>query len=642
VRRRRIAASLLGAAVLVAGVSAAGAQEEEETENARVVLRAVDSRDEEAVKVLVSYSGSSGDLDNITITENGDEVSVDVTSAADAGLTQDLVFVVDSSTSTDANAMLTNVEEALTEFVQDLPPATRVAIITSGAASQVLQPFTVDPDLLVDGITDLTPGGEGGVLAGVVQAAGRIAASDNIGTVVLFTDGVRDDTVGADVAEGELDSAGAMLHVVALTTDALDQAGFESLAEGTGGTFRVTDDALQIGAQLDELRPELSQLAVATYSSSAEAGVQDLIVRVGDAGTNGSYIAGGNQIGADRLQARPSIEPSGPSFLRTSLGKSIGFAGVLVAGILFAFGLVSIFVRENTGLDRTLDIYARDYGGTQSDADEDSGLSQTAFLRRAVEASESFAERRGFLEALEGKLEKADLPLRAGEAMFFYAAVVVLVLGLTFALSSNILGALFIGLFAIIIPPSVLNFLAARKKKQFEGLLPDTLQLLSSTLRAGYSMMQGVEAVSQEAAEPMGKELRRVVTEARLGRPLEEALDGIAERMGSDDFGWAVMAIRIQREVGGNLSELLLTVADTMTQRERLRRDVRSLTAEGRMSAYVLGGLPIGLGFVLWTMNPEYIGRLFNHTFGQVMLGASVLSMLIGFAWMFKIIKIEI
>ena len=96
------------------------------------------------------------------------------------------------------------------------------------------------------------------------------------------------------------------------------------------------------------------------------------------------------------------------------------------------------------------------------------------------------------------------------------------------------------------------------------GQLPDTLQLLSGTLRAGYSLMQGVEAVSQEVADPMGIELRRVVTEARLGRPLEDALEGTAERMGSPDFGWAVMAIRIQREVGGNLSELLLTVAETM------------------------------------------------------------------------------
>jgi tight adherence protein B len=174
------------------------------------------------------------------------------------------------------------------------------------------------------------------------------------------------------------------------------------------------------------------------------------------------------------------------------------------------------------------------------------------------------------------------------------------------------------------------------------ALLPDTLQLLSSTLRAGYSMMQGVEAVSQEVSEPMGKELRRVVTEARLGRPLEESLEGVSERMGSADFAWAVMAIRIQREVGGNLSELLLTVAETMTQRERLRRDIRALTAEGRMSAYVLGGLPLGLGLVLYVLNPEYIGTLFDRTMGQVMLAAGLVMMLVGFAWMSKIIKIEI
>jgi tight adherence protein B len=192
------------------------------------------------------------------------------------------------------------------------------------------------------------------------------------------------------------------------------------------------------------------------------------------------------------------------------------------------------------------------------------------------------------------------------------------------------------------IPPAVVNFMATRKKKAFEALLPDTLQLLSSTLRAGYSMMQGVEAVSQEAAEPMGAELRRVVTEARLGRPLEEALDAVALRMDSKDFDWAVMAIRIQREVGGNLSELLLTVAETMTQRERLRRDISSLTAEGRISAYVLVALPVGLGGFLYLVNREYIGRLFDNTVGQLMLGGAVLMIGIGMAWMSKIIKIEV
>jgi tight adherence protein B len=148
--------------------------------------------------------------------------------------------------------------------------------------------------------------------------------------------------------------------------------------------------------------------------------------------------------------------------------------------------------------------------------------------------------------------------------------------------------------------------------------------------------------VSVEAAEPMGKELRKVVTEARLGRPLEESLEAVAERMDSPDFGWAVMAIRIQREVGGNLSELLMTVAETMTERERLRRDINSLTAEGRISAYVLIGLPLGLGGFLWSVNPDYIGRLFDATMGQIMLGGSVLGIIVGYLWMMKIIKIEI
>jgi len=167
------------------------------------------------------------------------------------------------------------------------------------------------------------------------------------------------------------------------------------------------------------------------------------------------------------------------------------------------------------------------------------------------------------------------------------------------------------------------------------------LQLLAGTLRAGYSIGQGFEAVSGEIDEPMGKELRRAVTEARLGRPLDEALEAVAFRMDSEDFGWAVMAIRIQREVGGNLAELLMTVSDTMVQRERLRRDVASLTAEGRMSAIILGLLPPGLGMAMFAMNREYISKLFSGT-GLILLVASIFMMLIGFVWMKKTITIEV
>ena len=112
--------------------------------------------------------------------------------------------------------------------------------------------------------------------------------------------------------------------------------------------------------------------------------------------------------------------------------------------------------------------------------------------------------------------------------------------------------------------------------------------------------------------------------------------------MDSADFSWAVMAIRIQREVGGNLAELLLTVADTMTQRERLRRDVAALTAEGKISAIVLGLLPIGLGVAMYLMNPDYISTLFDTTLGNFLLGGAILLAGVGFYWMKKVIEVDI
>jgi tight adherence protein B len=195
---------------------------------------------------------------------------------------------------------------------------------------------------------------------------------------------------------------------------------------------------------------------------------------------------------------------------------------------------------------------------------------------------------------------------------------------LSLVLTGSVLLGLIVGLVSALVPVAAVSFLAGRRRKQFMALLPDTLH----------------ERVT--GAEPMGLELRRVVTEARLGRPLEEALDGVAERMASPDFAWAVMAIRIQREVGGNLSELLLTVAETMVQRERLRRDVAALTAEGRMSAYILIALPVGLGLVMFVMNKAYTSKLLNTTIGNVMLGLAVISAGIGYLWMRKIINIRI
>ncbi len=161
-------------------------------------------------------------------------------------------------------------------------------------------------------------------------------------------------------------------------------------------------------------------------------------------------------------------------------------------------------------------------------------------------------------------------------------------------------------------------------------------------MRAGFSFAQGLEAVADEATEPSRRELQRVFTESRLGRPIEDSLEESADRMQSVDLMWAVMAIRIQREVGGNLAELLDTVAKTMTQREQLKGEILSLTAEGRMSAWVLGIFPPAFAVVLYVIQPDYMSLLFSSALGIMAVGVSTVMAGFGFFWLRKIMTIEV
>jgi tight adherence protein B len=194
----------------------------------------------------------------------------------------------------------------------------------------------------------------------------------------------------------------------------------------------------------------------------------------------------------------------------------------------------------------------------------------------------------------------------------------------------------------ILLTFGLIKWTGGREKRRFENQLPDTLTLISTSLRAGYSLLQAVEAVAAEAPDPTAREFGRAIAEARLGRSVTEALDGITSRTQSKDFQWAVMAIEIQREVGGNLAEVLQTVADTMLQRNRLRGEIKALTAEGRISAFVLGSLPFVMGLFLWTTNADYIAPLFEETFGLIALGVGVVLMAGGIFWLRKIIDIDV
>ena len=204
-----------------------------------------------------------------------------------------------------------------------------------------------------------------------------------------------------------------------------------------------------------------------------------------------------------------------------------------------------------------------------------------------------------------------------------------------------LIGILFL-LFGAVLPWLFLGIKRGRRRKAFGRGLPDTLQLMAGSLTAGLSLAQSIDTIVNEGTEPIASEFRRVLVETRLGVSLETALEGVAERFDSKDFAWVVMAINIQRRVGGNLAELLETVAGTIREREYMRRQVAALAAEGKLSAFVLGGLPPLFFIYMLLTRYEYVSVLFSRPLGWLMLGGSVVILAVGAFWMSRIIKVEV
>ncbi len=615
----------------------------------QVQLVRVNSTDASKVDVVFRYDGNASDVAGLKLQENDKDVDAsDAQTLGQAQIQQGIVFVVDTSASTDGDATLAESKNAIKAVVDHLPADMQVALVAAGSDALVVQRFTTDHAAFGTQLTSLTPQGDGAMWEGVVRGASIVTdVPTMVGSMVVVTNGNTGTGTPFADAKGAVIGAGTTVDSFGMQGGKLGGEA-QALAQVTAGIYRETDKASDLTGLMASAVPQLSGLYHFTYPTSTTKGVNDLTLTVGDATTRGTYVVGSDARGASALAYQAPASDGGiASSFQNGFGKTIAIILGLLAAVLGAYAIISIFAKDDNGLESMLEPYSGRYMERGSDDVDDDvhgeqGMAQTALMQRAVELTRQFAESRGFLERVESALERANLPLRAAEAMLFYGAGAIVVSILSLVLTRSVLIFGVVLAIAVLLPPAALNYLASKRKRQFEDRLPDMLQLLAGTLRAGYSLMQGVEAVSQEVDEPMGRELRRVVTETRLGRPLEESLDAVAERMDSKDFAWAVMAIRIQREVGGNLSELLMTVKETMTQREQLRREVKTLTAEGRISSYVLLGLPIALGIVMSVMNPNYMSALFENTIGQVMLGGGALMMVGGYFWMQSIVKIEV
>jgi tight adherence protein B len=245
--------------------------------------------------------------------------------------------------------------------------------------------------------------------------------------------------------------------------------------------------------------------------------------------------------------------------------------------------------------------------------------------------------------AIATELARADLKLTPGEYVLINLAAVVACAVLAFILfRANFILALVGGIVGFYLPRLYIRFLQRKRVRAFNGQLGDTIILLSNSLRSGYSLLQSMETVAKELAPPMSTEFARVTREVGLGLTIQEALANMLRRIPSDDLDLMITAINVQHEVGGNLAEILDSIALTIRERVRILGEIRTLTAQQRLSGYVLSVLPVILALVMYALNPSYVSRLWQDVCGLMMIGVGALMIVAGYIAIRKITNIEV
>ena len=346
------------------------------------------------------------------------------------------------------------------------------------------------------------------------------------------------------------------------------------------------------------------------------------------------------------LQAASTLPADGETIARPVLIFALVafFLGCTVL-ITTVLGAATRGTRPEEKLRRRLSFYT--LSGRQARLDtrieQHGALGNTAIARSAVEFAERMTTRRGVGDVVDDRLEAAGIPMRTLEWLIVQIGAAVGLSLLFLLLSGGALVATAAGLvLGLAVPWLLLMVLQGRRESAFLAQLPDTLQMLAGSLQGGYSLPQALDTVVREGQPPMSVEFNRALVESRLGMPVEDALEGIADRMASQDFSWVVMAVRIQRDVGGNLAELLVMVAGTLRERERLRRQVKVLSAEGRLSGWILGGLPVLFFVYLAVANPRYLGPLWSTPFGIAMMVLALMLLGAGAFWLTRVVKVEV
>lgn len=315
---------------------------------------------------------------------------------------------------------------------------------------------------------------------------------------------------------------------------------------------------------------------------------------------------------------------------------------ILIAVFCFSLLLMLLSLRSRSREDKTLTARMNYFAGVSPEQTQQArGASPKEMLVRLVESISTGLGRLQKGQRIELLMQQADWPLHGTEFEAILLLWGLLVGFVTFLVTLK--GVMFFvgAIVAILLGFLLLALRIRRRRKKFTNQLGDMLTMVANALRAGFSFMQAFELISREMDAPMGKEVKLVVNEVNLGNTIESALNNMQQRVASPDFELVVTAVLIQRQVGGDLAQILDTISETIQERIRMRREVMTLTAQGRASGIVVACVPIGLGIFLYIVNPTYLQPLLETDVGHMFIAGAIVSECIGMLIIRKIVDIQ-
>ncbi len=559
------------------------------------------------------------------LTENGRPVAGLET--VNLGRSKSVVLAVDRSRSM-AGPALEAAADAARSFVASKREADRIAVVGFGSRAVVLTGFssaTIDADAALRTLD--VDRRQGTALYDAVVAAGAALSKEPARgrVLVLLTDGsdVSSEATLAGATRAAR-AAGVAIYAIAIASRDFSPAPLRQLVRATGGRYYAAASTVSLAAIYASIASELTRTWQLSYVTSARPGDR---LRLAVAGATADATAPGPPI---RLEAAGSRLPS-QVFALGPLPVALA-----VAACIFAAAVLLLAAPRGDRLRRRLEPHlgARVRKRARGRAQE--RFATASMVMRATERA--FGHLRVW-HSLHRLLERADVPLRTVE-LVYAAAGSGLLLGLLCAVAGAPLLVTLLALaFGAAIPVLVVSVKARRRLAAIEEQLPDLLVTLAASLKAGHSFHQGIQAVVDEGLPPASTEFKRVLTDTRLGRSMDDALAEMGERVSSKNLTFVVTAVTIQRQVGGSLAGIFDMVADAVRQRQQFARKIRSLTAMGRASAYVLVGIPFFLLGAISLVNAEYMDPLYHTSTGHTLMVGGVVMIALGSLMLRKIVS---